>query len=1519
MSDTTLLDDLGPDHRALLVVRRLKARLQALEATRHEPVAIVGMGCRLPGGGTDPEAFWRLLDRGGDAVTTVPPERWDADAYYDPDPTAAGKIPSKWGAFVEGIDRFDPMFFGLSPREAALMDPQHRLLLEVAYEALEDAGVPVDALAGSRTGVFLGAYTTDYMGLLVRETVAEMHTGTGTDAAFAAGRLAHVLDLKGPCLSVDTLCSSSLVALHLAVQSLRSGESERAIVGGVNAMVDPAIQVVNARLGTLSPTGRCRAFDAGADGIVRGEGCCVVILRRLSDALADGDRIVALVRGTAINQDGRSARLTAPSGASQVELMRAALEQARLSPEQVSYIQTHGTGTPLGDPIEVDALRRVYGAPRPAGETCALASVKTNVGHLEAAAGVTGLLTVALAMKHQRIPPHIHFERLNPHISLDGTPFVIPVDGLPWQRGAEPRRAAVSSFGMSGSNAHVILEEPPLQAPALAWPERPWHLLTLAGHTEPALEELVQRWIERADAPDDAALADLAWSANTGRASQIHRLAVVVQTRAELPAALQQAWSKSGGAPRRGRARTPRPAVAFLFTGQGAQYSGMARQLYETSRTFRASLDRSAEILGPRLELPLLDVLFRGAGAPGLIDDTAFAQPALVAIEVALAELWRSMGVVPNAVLGHSVGEYAAAHVAGALSLEDALTLVAERGRLMSALPRNGAMWALTVPEADVVDVLKEEGGEVAIAGINGPADTVISGDADAVERIARHFEARGCAARRLTVSHAFHSPLMEPILDAFERAAGAVSVLPPQVPLVSNLTGRVADHALLAQPAYWRRHVREAVRFHDGIRHLAELDIGTFVELGPKPVLSGMAARCLPGGTQRFLPSLRQGQDDWRILLESAGELWVDGARVDLRGIDADFDRTRVAIPTYPFQRESYWYRRNAPARQAPEPQLFYERRWVPKARQAELGRGRWLVLLDENWHGADLALELAARGAEVLTAAPAPGWARTDAHSFALDMSSKDQWDRLLADTGPLDGVVHLLAMDSRWPTVASAAELLTSARGILESAFRLAQAGQDVRGTRPRLYFVTRGAHAAGGGPVDPLQTALWGYCTSLRLEDAAGWGGILDLAPDLTSLAPLAEELLGRDGEDMVALGTDGRRVLRLTPVSPTPTRQLAFPADATWLITGGLGALGLVTAKMLAGLGVRRFVLAGRSAPGETAARAIEELRAGGAQVVLSLGDIAREEDAARAIAAAGSALQGIVHGAGILDPIGLRAESWEHLERVMAAKVAGGFHLDRLSRQWAPHLEHFIMLSSAASTLGSSGDSAYAAANAWLDGLAHARRVEGLPAQTTCSSLWSGGGMGEHPAIERRFREVGVTPISMERGVAALQQVIASNRVEVTIADVDWRTYIDALRISTPLLADLVDMSSYGPAADATRADVVELSALDLEQLRAAAGPERARLLQTWLTDTVARLLRCRPADVEPDRSLSTMGLDSIVGLELKAAIDAQLNVSLPVVTILDGPSVLSLAELLLQELETARSTDSEPAVVAGD
>jgi amino acid adenylation domain-containing protein/thioester reductase-like protein len=888
--------------------------------THREPIAIIGLGCRFPGA-LSPEAFWRLLRDGVDAIQEVPSDRWAVDDFYDPEADSPGKVNTRWGGFLGDVASFDPHFFGISPREAVRMDPQQRLLLEVAWEALENAGQAADGLAGSQTGVFVGISSYDYSRLQFGDLAGiDAYAGTGNAHSIAANRLSYALDLRGPSMAVDTACSSSLVAVHLAMQSLLDRESSLALAGGVNLILSPELTITFSQARMMASDGRCKTFDARADGYVRGEGCGVVVLKRLSDALRDGDRILALLRGSAINQDGRSNGLTAPNGPSQQAVIRRALENASVKPSQVGYVEAHGTGTPLGDPIELQSLQAVLDGGRSADQRYAVGSVKTNIGHLEAAAGVAGLIKVILSLTHEEIPPHLHLAEINPHIQLEGSPLEIVTKGRPWMRGQAPRIAGVSSFGFGGTNAHLVVAEAPrleeVEPPGDRI-ERPRHLLTLSARNRDSLQSLVSRYERHLDGQPEASLADICYTANTGRAHFERRLAIIAGSTGDCQAALN-AYLSGESAPDVIQGSKPAgsmPRPVFLFTGQGSQYVGMGRQLYETQPVFKRVLDQCADLLKPDLGRPLLSVIYPDLDEESPLDETQYTQPAIFALEYALAELWRSWGVEPAAVMGHSVGEYVAACVAGVFSLEDGLRLIAARGRLMQSLSVKGSMAAVFAARATVEAHLDPYRDQVVIAAINGPEHIVISGEEGAVAAVLAEFEREGVLGRPLNVSHGFHSPLMHPILADFERNAASLQFLPPQIPLVSNLRGEIWDADSVPAAGYWRRHIGEPVDFAAGIHTLADEGFEIFLEIGPTPVLSGMGRRCLAGrdtpGSGRgmaWLPTLRKGKEDWQVILQSLGNLYVRGLEVDWAGFDRDYPWQKVALPTYPFARERHW-----------------------------------------------------------------------------------------------------------------------------------------------------------------------------------------------------------------------------------------------------------------------------------------------------------------------------------------------------------------------------------------------------------------------------------------------------------------------------------------------------------------------------------------------------------------------------------------------------------------------------------
>ncbi len=907
------LAGLSPAQRQLLEKRLAGQRAAA------EPIAIVGMACRFPGA-PDLEAFWRLITDGRDAVVEIPSERWSADEFFDPTGETPGKMSVRRAALVDNPDQFDPQFFGITPREAARMDPQQRLLLEVAWEAMENAGRPADQMAGSRTGVFVGIGGTDYSKVCVPYEDyfqhIDAHMGTGNALSIAANRLSYIFDLHGPSAAVDTACSSSSLAIHFAVESLRRRESDAALAGGVNMILTPETTIAFSKARMLSPTGKCRPFDAEADGYVRGEGCGLILLKRLADAEKDGDQVLAVLRATSVNQDGRTSGISAPNSQSQIACLHAAQRQADLAPDDFDYIEAHGTGTPLGDPIEMQALTEIFRSTDDQSPRCYVTSVKANVGHMETVSGVAGLIKTVLMMGREVIPAQAHFQNLNPHIHLEGTRLVVPSEPVPWPAGDRPRIAGISSFGFGGTNTHLVIEAPGEVAAATgSEPERPLHVVKLSAKSEAALADQAKGLAEHLDAHPDADVADVCYSANTSWAEFNGRAVVVAKDAAQLRerlAKLGEATERTPAGVKRGTVRAiTRPKSAFLFTGQGLQYVGMGRGLYESHPTFRQTLEECDDILRELWDgESLLSILYPESGGDdpqALLHQTEFTQPAMFALDYALAELWQSWGVTPDVVLGHSVGEYPAACAAGVMSLEDGLALIAERARLMQSVKRKGRMAVIFAPADRVAGAIGSANGDVVVAVINGPENTVISGDAKAVEGAVAKLEADGVQVKMLNVSHAFHSPLMDEILDAFESFAEGIELHAPHVPLVSNLTGQLMAEAPTAR--YWRDHLRNAVQFAEGMARIAEAEPSMILEMGPTASLLGMGRRCVPELDTAWLPSLRQGQDDWQTLTASVAEYYVRGGQIDWRGWDGPWPRRRVVVPNYPFQRSRHWF----------------------------------------------------------------------------------------------------------------------------------------------------------------------------------------------------------------------------------------------------------------------------------------------------------------------------------------------------------------------------------------------------------------------------------------------------------------------------------------------------------------------------------------------------------------------------------------------------------------------------------
>ncbi|WP_439378731.1 type I polyketide synthase [Amycolatopsis lexingtonensis] len=1489
----------GDDERAG-PVRRARARTD-------DPVVIVGMSCRYPGGVRSPEDLWTMVANGHDAVGPFPRDRgWDLATL------AAGASATTYGGFLDEIDRFDAAFFGISPREALAMDPQQRQVLETSWEALEDAGIDPLGLRATPTGVFVGTNGQDYASVLAgSDADVGAHAGLGNAASAVSGRVSYVLGLEGPSLTVDTACSSSLVALHLAAQALRAGECELALVGGVLVMSSPNYFLGTSQQGGLAPDGRCKAFADAADGTGWAEGVGMLVVERLSDARRRGHEVLAVVRGSAVNSDGASNGITAPNGPSQRRVIRAALADAGLSTSDVDVVEAHGTGTTLGDPIEAQALLATYGQGR---ETpLLLGSFKSNIGHTQAAAGVGGVIKVVQAMRHGLVPPTLHVDAPSSHVDWTAGSIDLVTEATPWPEVARPRRAGVSAFGVSGTNAHVVLEQAP-EAPAPA-PEPPAAVVpwVLSARSRTALHAQAARL---ADAEYPLAATGLALA--TRRAALEHRAVVVgaddEAMRSALTGNLVEGTARDGG-------------TALLCTGQGSQRLGMGRGLYDRYPVFRTAFDEVCAEFGTELK----DVVF---GDAALLDTTGWAQPAIFAVEVALLRLLEEWGVRADHLAGHSIGEIAAAHAAGVLSLPDACTLVAARARLMQELPAGGAMFALRASAADVEPLL---GPDVALAAVNGPSSVVISGTEAATLAVAERFE----KAKRLTVSHAFHSPLMEPMLEDFAKVVAALDLRVPRRSLLSAVTGQ-PEHELFATAEYWVDHVRRTVRFGDVVADLAGRGVTRFVEVGPDAVLCGMAAESVDA---TFVPLLRVGHDEETAIVTALGRLHVDGVAIDWHRFFAGVDARGVRLPTYPFQGERFW----------PEPVA---------AMPVEPADGFWAAL--EGTDVETLAAELGTDAGELARVLPT-----LSAHRKGyVDRSTTDGWryrvdwqpftgtaaprreDWLIAVPAALDGdervevLVDVLGADTvrlvvdgpdrpalaeritalleTFPSPAGVLSLLSldetptpdapSVPGGLATTATLVQALGDAGVDAPLWCLTTGGVRTGPGDAAGSLaQAAVWGLGRVAAMEYPGRWGGLVDVPPDFEprALTRLPGTLAAAGEEDQIALRANGALVRRLLPdpAGPPTGHGGEVPADGTVLVTGGTGALGGKLAHWLADAGAGHIVLTSRRGLDAPGARELaEELTAAGARVTVAACDVS-DRDALRNLIESlpeEFPLRGVVHAAGVLDDCVVDAVDPSRFETVLRPKATAAVNLHELTTD----LSLFVLFASIAGTVGGPGQGSYAAANAVLDALAEQRAAAGLPALSVAWGAWGEVGMAADPAIQERMRRSGAAALAPRRALLALGEALRRGDTSVTVADIDWTRYAPgmALMRTTHLLDGI---PSARTAIEAARKAPETAEAPLAEQLAGMSEPERVSTLSKAVRTAAAMILGHASGDaIEPEAKFGLLGFDSLSAVEFRNLLARRTGLNLPQGLVFDHPTPLALAQYLRAELVP----DDQPA-----
>ncbi|MEU8814273.1 SDR family NAD(P)-dependent oxidoreductase [Actinoplanes sp. NPDC048796] len=1410
---------------SLREVERLRRQNQQMADAAREPIAVVGMACRFPGGVGSPEALWDLVVSGSGAVSGPPPARgWSRD----------------WpGGFLAEAGEFDPALFGISPREALAMDPQQRLLLETSWEGLERAGIDPMSLRGTDTGVFAGTNGEWYSA--VRGDDGESMSGTAT--SFLAGRVSYSFGFEGPAVVMDTACSSSLVAVHLAAQSLRGGESSLALAGGVTVMASPLVLEEFERQGGLSSDGRCRAFSEGADGTVLAEGVGVLVLEKLSDARRNGRRVLAIVRGSAVNQDGASNGLTAPNGPSQQRVIGAALASAGLEPSDVDAVEAHGTGTKLGDPIEAQALLATYGADR--DEPLWLGSIKSNIGHTQAAAGVAGVIKMVMAMRYGVLPSTLHVDEPSPLVDWSAGAVELLRQSRPWPAGDRPRRAGVSSFGISGTNAHLILEqgeEPEAAEPAGAGPVP----LIISGHTADVVREQAERLAAVLDTVD---ISDMASGLVRGRAVLEHRAVVVAADPAEAAAGLAEVVPGSAES---------EPELGFVFSGQGAQRWRMGQQLQRFD-VFRDTLTEISAYF-PGLE----DVLY-GDDAEA-VTATGWAQPGLFAFEVALFRLLESWNVRPAVVVGHSIGEISAAHVAGVLSLEDACRLVAARASLMQALPAGGVMAAVEATEAELAELIEGE-SLVSIAAVNAVRSVVVSGDEAGVRRVVGDRRVRW-----LTVSHAFHSPLMEPMLAEFASVCEQLTFHQPRIPLLAG--GEVTS------AAYWVEQVRATVRFADAIA--AGSDVSQWVEVGPDTVLAGL----IDG-----VGLLRRDRDEVRTLLAGVGRLWSGGVPVDWAAIVPD--RGPVDLPTYPFQHRTYW---PAP-RSASRAGWRYDVRWtaVEEPEQTH-GDGVWLLVVP-------------------------PGHELTDPCAAALAATGRTPLV-LVADAGTSRGTLAARVRDALAGRIAEGVLRLGSGaddRAEVTALTTLVQALADAE-VDGRLWSVTTGAVAIEPGEtVRPWQTAVWGMGQVAALEHPRRWGGLIDLpAGSEPAVAEcLIRQVTAASTEDQLALRSDGAYARRLARV--TAEVEHAWKPRGTVLVTGGTGALGAHAARWLARNGAGHLVLASRRGPGAEGVDALRaELEETGVRVTVAACDVTDREALAALLDRIGSSLTAVIHTAGVGEyrPI-LEAGP----DEVFTAKTVGAAHLDELLGD--RELDAFVLYSSVAAAWGYAGGAGYAAANGYLDGLARRRRARGLTGTSIAWGSWAGAGMAL-TAPDRVLERNGVRAMAPAAAVQELGRAARGDRAYVIVADIAWERFAPTYTVArpSPFLAGLPEVAEMlrPPVAPEITAGPPALAGLTPQR--------RYAELLTMIREEAARILGHESAElVGVERAFRDLGFDSLTAVELRDRLSRRTGMPLSGTLVFDHPTAARLADHLTGLIAGAapetpaapgRAVADEPIAIVG-
>jgi len=1579
MSNTSNNSSLSTVKQALLALQSTRSQLLAVESAKYEPIAIIGIGCRYPGGVNSLKDFWNLLNASKDIVGDIPSTRWNAHEYHDNNYDNLGKIVTTKGAFFTNVQESDPIFFGISPKEAKSMDPQQHLLLEVCWETLESAGVLPETLRGSKTGVFIGICNQDYSTLLMtREKEAiDAYMTTGMAHSVAAGRISYIFGFQGPCLAVDTACSSSLVAIHLACQSLRNKESDFAIAGGVNLILCPETSIDFSRNHMLSTDGLCKAFSEEANGFGRGEGCGLVFLKRLSDVDTTKEHVLALIKGSATNQDGSSSGLTAPNGPSQQRVILDALENARVSPSEIEYIEAHGTGTSLGDPIEIGALNQTLCIDRDKSNPLLIGSVKTNLGHSEAAAGVSGLIKVVLAMQHNKIPPHLHCHALNTHIPWDEMPIKVTKEGVSWSSDEKPHIAGVSSFGFSGTNCHIIIQQ---SSPEKTQPFdfrsnialRPKHILHISGRSFFALKDQVRRYASHLLHLQADELINFCFSANTTRTHFEHQLVLCASSIEEFIEQMEnflQNETTSQQNYHHSDLNLRSSKVAWFFTGQGSQFSGMGKELYETQPVFKATIDECAKILQPLIDISLTDLLFKTDSE--IIHQTQYTQPALFAFEYALGKMWLSWGVKPTMVAGHSVGEYVAACIAGVFSLNDALYLICARARLMQSIQHPGAMVSIVASAASIQELIFQENLEnfIEIAAINTPQDTVISGDEGGIKQLIYALEKQKMRFKVLKVSHAFHSKYMDPILEEYQGILDTVKYSSPNIPIVSNLTGNVIFDEI-TNSSYWINQLRKTVQFSKIIEYIFKNSINTILEIGPQPILIGMCeAHPLKTEHVQLLPSIFKTQNSWDTITETVCQLHLQNHPIDWNSWDLPYRPEKISIPTYAFNRQRHWFNDSLiTARESLIPtshllnliksgqesqvvnflmtqdtfnkndntiiqkianilikdyqstkkitENFYIKPiWLEQKKkdfQNTPIRKRNIILFDPSGDTqvTELINELNHTCIQIISGS---NFSKKSDVLWTLNLSNAGHFSQVIQDISSENTIDDIFfvwpkSLFEKGPTDFSIENLLLSISALCKATNFLVNS--------PKIWFIQPMTSKVNHELFSiPFSSVLNGFCRSLFLECPQLKGGLVEL--DLLQLNEFILELQNPVHEDQLRFQNGARYVGRIQRTQLSTRQNATFQKSASYLITGGLGAIGRKILEMLVQDGAHQIFVMTRSAPQKETLTYIEALEKSGPKITVLLCDCSNLSDMSLAfekISQQDFPLKGLFHAAGIIHSQPALELKEKQVFETLQAKIHGTWLLHQFTQSM--QLDFFVMFSSISALVGSSELATYAAANSFMDGFSNYRHSLNLPSMSINWGPWQDKGMVQYSQEGGyKIKASGLRELVPDEAIKLLKELLPNAFPQIGIVDADWNQLnnLYATRGEINIFDLLIDQEKI------ENFDVRPSLFLELENIPVW---DRFDYLVLQLQAQIRSLLQfSEKEEVDPKRGFFDMGMDSLMALRLKAFLEKGFSIKLPPSIIFDYPKIELLAHHLLdivfldpqQELHSKQALEPTP------